>query len=610
MRNSLLTALIVLASAGASIGQEAHPTKGKMGLIKVVNFSKEAPDYDPSVQNIDPIHAPGGEEDEFSKVEVDSIRAHSTKRKGFQQMKTAAPAPKLQYSFDGNVSAGTPNDNDMCIGNNGYIISVVNSTLFVYDSTGKIKKTGSLSFFAKELGKLDRSYDPRVLYDPNNDRFIAVFLNGTLSTDNTPVVAFSQTNDPTGNWNFYQLPGNPLNDTSWSDYPIISLSNHDLFLTLNLLHDNMSWQEGFRQSIIWQMDLSTAYAGDSVDNILWTNINFEGKPVWSICPAQGGMHPEGPKSYFLSVHPGSLNNDSLFIHTITNSVESGKATLNTRFVRMNKSYGLPPSAPQGGGQYLQTNDARVLSAMHQNGLLHFAGNTRDFQNDAAGIYYGVIDPDAGTTANVTILSYDTLDLGYPDIAYAGTGNPDDQTVIITVSHVSPTTFPGTSVILMNYSGQFSDLTRVKEGTGIINEMTDTLERWGDYSGIQRKYNEDRSFWLAGTYGDNINRTIIAKVLNTDPALHVPSAQPNQLQLYPNPSTSYFELRFEVEEEAQLTFKVIDMQGKEVCILLRDEVHEGLNRFRFSTEPLPAGSYVLLIQSNEGLVHSERFVVNR
>ncbi|MHB1279123.1 MAG: T9SS type A sorting domain-containing protein [Bacteroidia bacterium] len=609
MRNFFSSAVLMVLTLSMVQAQDARPQIGKIGLKKVIHFSNEAPDYDPSVQQIEKIPAPAGDY-ELKKQYLDSLRKAEGKKSGFREQKTAAPAPALGLVFNGNVSSGTPNDNDMCIGNNGFVISVVNSTLFVYDSTGKVKKTGSLAFFAKELGTLDRSFDPRVSYDPNHDRYIAVFLNGSTSATNTPIVAFSQSNDPTGAWNFYQLPGNPYNDTSWSDYPIISLSGNDLFLTLNLLQDDKGWKDGFRQSIIWQMDLADGYTGDSIDHILWDNITYQGKPVWSICPSQGGMKPEGTQSYFLSVRPGDLSNDSLFVHTISNSVASGSATLTTKYVHCSQPYGLPPSAEQPDGQLLETNDARVLTAMHQNGLIHFAGNTRDFQNNASGIYYGVVDPTLGD-AKLTILSYDTLDLGYPDIAYAGSGKGDDHTVILTVSHVSPNTFPGTSVVLMNYSGQFSPLTRVKMGLDNIDVLVDTFERWGDYSGIQRKYNEDRAYWLSGNYGDRINRTTIARVSNLDPTLSIPATHtPSEVILYPNPSVDYFEVEFELEQKQDLRFRVIDLQGKEITILHEERVKSGTNRFRFATTPLPAGTYLLVIESGTQNIHTERFVVVR
>ncbi len=609
MRKWILSAVLVGLSFTSSTAQTAEIIPGKIALKKVINFSIDAPDYDPSIQTIETAPSPAGNY-QLKKAYIDSIRSASTKTKGAMQRKAPAPAPTFEFEFNGNISAGTPNDNDMCIGNNGFIISVVNSTLFVYDSTGKIKKTGSLAFFAKELGDMDRTFDPRVSYDPNHDRYIAVFLNGSTSSTSTPIIGFSQSNDPTQNWNFYQLPGDPLGDDSWSDYPIISISDKDVFLTLNLLEDDKGWKDGFRQSIIWQMDLEDGYAGDSIQNILWTDIKFEGKNVWSICPSQGGMKPSGPESYFLSVRPGDLSNDSLFIHTISNSVRSGNAKITTRFVRCNKPYGVPPSAKQPKGEYLETNDARVLTAMHQNGLIHFAGNTIDPLNNAAGIYYGVVDPTA-SEAKIYILSYDTLDLGYPDIAYAGSGNPDDHTAILTVSHVSENTFPGTSTVLMNYSGQFSELTRVKEGKDYINELADSFERWGDYSGIQRKYNEDRTYWMAGTYGDRINRTTIAKVNNSDPTLSIaPKPMAQEVLIYPNPSAAYFEVEFTLESKQDLTFSVLDMNGKVITVLLKDRTKAGLNRFRFSTSPLPAGAYFLIIENDSTRILSEKIIVTK
>lgn len=607
MRRTILS-IISLSLSVICLSQNAQKREGKTAPAKVVSFPNGIVEFDPSVQLIQKIHAPVGDYAHNKRL-VDSIRKTNRKPTVPVLHKSEAPAPQSPFNFDGNVSSGTPNDNDMCIGNDGTILSVVNSSMFIYDSTGFRKGSGTLAYFGIQLGSLDRSFDPRVLYDPNNDRYILVFLNGTSSTTNTPVLGFTKTNDPNGEWHFYQIPGNPFNDTSWSDYPIISINEHDIFLTLNLLQDDKGWKDGFRQSVIWQIDLNSAYAGDSLAHILWSDIKFNNQPVWSICPSQSGLKPEGAHSHFLSVRPGDIENDTLFVHTINNSVASGKAELNTRMVKCNQKYGLPPSALQPNNQYLETNDARVLTAMHQNGLIHFAGNTRDFQNNAAGIYYGVVDAISGD-AQLKVLSYDTLDLGYPDIAYAGTGSQDDHTVILTFSHVSQTTMPGTSVITMNYSGQFSGLTRVKEGRNGINVLLDTFERWGDYNGIQRKYNEDRAFWLSGNYGDNINRTVIAKVVNNDPALAVSSVNPTDVRIFPNPSADYIHFEFDNPMPRTLYFRLYDLSGKEVMLLHSQRVGTGKNRFRFATTPLTPGTYILVVEDGVSSVLREKISVVR
>lgn len=602
----VLFILFVLTLSTSAIAQIA-PIKGKTALKKVVNLSSNDPDYDPQILRIEAMPAPAGDHKSNKQI-VDSIRQAHTPQNGQTLYKTQGAAPDVALEFQGNTGGGTPNDNDISVGNDGKIISVLNSSLRMFDSTGTVLLSRSLSFFANSVGNLDRAFDPRTIYDPIHDRYIVVFLNGNESTTNNPVLCYSKTNDPTGDWNCYLLPGNPFNDTSWSDYPIISISDKDMFLTLNLLKDGLGWKDGFRQSIVWQIDLASAYAGDSLDHNLWSDIKYDNKNVWSICPAQGGLKPSGPETYLLSVRPGDLQNDSVFLHTISNSVESGNATLTTKLYKADNNYGLPPSAPEPDGQLMETNDARVLTALSQNGLVHFAGNTRDFSNQAAGFYYGVLDPNGANTVQLRVLSYDTLDLGYPDIAYAGTGAVNDHSVIFTVSHVSSSTFPGTSVVYMNYSGIFSPLTRVKSGLRDVDVLLDTFERWGDYAGIQRAYNQQNTFWLAGSYGDRINRTTIAKIKNNDPSVGIAQIKEEQVSMYPNPASTYFAVEFDLQQAERLKFSVVDMNGKLVRDLLVDKVKAGKNRFQFSTLNLKAGTYILMIKGENTLVR-KTFVVN-
>ena len=63
----------------------------------------------------------------------------------------------------------------------------------------------------------------------------------------------SQTNDPAGLWNLYALPGNPKDNDRWTDYPMIALTEGELFLTGNLIIPGEPWQTGFSETLIWQM---------------------------------------------------------------------------------------------------------------------------------------------------------------------------------------------------------------------------------------------------------------------------------------------------------------------------------------------------------------------
>ena len=152
----------------------------------------------------------------------------------------------------------------MAISNDGIIVSAINTTVTMLNSDGELLKFRTLSgVVAGQLGLLDRYYDPKVLYDPVNDGFILVFLEGSHSDDTRIIIGFSQSKDPTGLWNFYQLTGKPVGGNTWSDYPIIAHNGEDLFITVNLLRDNSSWQEGFMGSLIWQIGKSEGSKGRS-----------------------------------------------------------------------------------------------------------------------------------------------------------------------------------------------------------------------------------------------------------------------------------------------------------------------------------------------------------
>jgi hypothetical protein len=484
----------------------------------------------------------------------------------------------------------------------------------MYNDTGRFLLSKSLSNFGKALGTLNRTYDPRAIYDPIADRFIVVFLQGTTSADTRIITGFSRTNDPTKEWNFYAIPGNTFGDSSWSDYPIISLSNNELFITVNRLRDNSSWQEGFIESLIWQVNKEDGFAGDTLRKKLYYDIKYNNKSIWSICPVKGSNEYYGPGHYFVSVRPSALQNDTVFLHEITNNL-NGNPTLTLKVLKTDVAYGLQPNAPQPSGQYLQTNDARVLSATHHGGVIHYVGNTIDPTLFAPSVYYGKIDlqDKANPTIKGKIISYDSMDIAYPSIAYAGGGFGADQSMMITFSHVSRSKFPGNSAIYADWNGELSAPVHLRKGDGNINVLQDTIERWGDYTGIQPVYNKLGECIITNSYGvaSGGHNTWVSRVKSNDVRLGVKQntkETAQQVNLYPVPAQEYAQIEFNLTENMILTFSLIDIQGKSTIDLLRDKGKAGTNKFTFNTSSLPNGVYILNVNNNEKNIISKRIVV--
>ncbi|MBL6729685.1 MAG: T9SS type A sorting domain-containing protein [Bacteroidia bacterium] len=526
--------------------------------------------------------------------------------------------PNIESSFNGKPigMAGIPNDNTMAISNDGFIVSAINTTVTILNEKGE--RLGFKSLYgmtAGQLGLLDRYYDPKVIYDPLSDRFILVFLEGSTSADTRIVVGFTETNDPTQSWNFYALNGKPLGGKTWSDYPIIAHNKTDLYITVNLLRDNESWQEGFVESFIWQVNKQDGYDGnEDLRQNLFSGINYNNKPVWSICPVQPGIDFDQENMYFLSVRPDALSNDTLFLHEITNSTIAGNAQHKLSVLTTDLPYGVPPTAYQPVvGYRLQTNDTRVLSAVYHDNTIHYVQSSILTDEIRSGIYHGIISSmNEMPQVNGTIISSNELDFAYPSIAFAGNTKLDNQSMVITFSHVGENEYAGTSAIYHNKSegleSIYSNVVSIKSGDSLINTfVADTAERWGDYTDIQRKYNEPGVIWLCGSYGDSLGRNNVwLSKLSVKNDLIVE----DKFLVYPNPVESSVEISINFMVDDQVTIQLVNNLGSVVKEITNEPVRKGNARFLLNTEDLSSGVYILALYDRSGQkINSQKIIVN-
>lgn len=591
-----------------------------------VNLMQIKDDYFPKLQYME-MPRPG------IATEEDNAEMLAAKARIYPNPNAAQPAYKqsatLKYpvkvrDFEGNTyDGGVPDDNHIAISDSGRIVSVMNSSLNIYDTLGNLIKSASLDAFSQGLGLTEGKYDPKVLYDPDMDRFIAVCLAGQDDQHTFAIIAFSQTNNPIGNWNLYKINGNPFKDTTWSDFPIIAVGKNELFLTLNAVQDNKTWQAGFRQSYIWQIDKTSGYKGDSLITKLHSGIAYNGVNIRNICPIKGGSDLVGPQTWFVSDKDFSNKTDSIFLLNLSSTIADPNSKLTINLLHATSgTYGMAPDAFQPTAtkvvRKLQTNDARVLDGFIENNSIQFVGNSVTSAGKA-GALHGIIS-NVSTSPSVTIhILGDTLEYGYPSIAYAGINAGDDDALIL-VDHTSDTTYPGNSAFYYK-AGNYSSGKRLFNGSS-YTDISAPDERWGDYSEIQRKYNQPGKAWAAGYYGRSIgsginkqpgNATRISEIQSPllPKPLGISTARPmiSNMSVFPVPAKIYTPLSvtFNNDAEQYYSFRIYDMQGKMITELLNDKVKEGKNMFSFSTYPLKPGTYTLSISSDHELV-SKKFVV--
>ncbi|MEN9338691.1 MAG: hypothetical protein RIQ62_3 [Bacteroidota bacterium] len=618
-----MRSLLFFFVLGISVQQlqaQAKRMDGHSGAPRVINFSDPSiQDYEINLMAIDQHPIPSAEYGNLKQqLQIQRLAHQEQYGKTSSSLKTRglAPNPNIVKSVQGNTASSVPNDNDIAVSNDGKVISVVNANLRIYDDTLKTILNKSLTSLVSTIGVYTWLSDPRVIYDPASDRFVLVCFSGNVSATSTILVGFTQTNDPGGNWNFYTLNGNSFNDSTWSDYPIISVSDKDLFITFNQVKDSVSWTIGFKQSVIWQIDKQGGYAGTPLQYHLWSDIKYNGTPLRNICPAKNQSASMGNSMYFLTLRNVATSNDSIFVTEITDSYQSGNASLQQKVLISPVAYGFPPNAVQkyfasSGQQYLMTNDARVLAAIYENDRIHFGANTVNPAHANAGVYLGEIRDVSTTspTVKADIFSNDTVEYGYPSMAWMGNNNSEHK-VMYTFSHCYVDSFPGTSILYKDNNGNYSDVIPVKNGVSYINVLTDSTERWGDYTNIQKKYNTTDRAYLSGSWGKASGMNCwVAMVDNTDFTVGV-SDIVNQEEdiLYPNPVTDRVNVRFSLETGGKTRFEIMDMQGRVVRLLLDTYTKAGRNDFSFCTQPLLPGNYVLRISGAKGIISTQAFTV--
>ncbi len=548
MIRTLLSLFILCLCLGAS-GQTSY--KSQYFQVKKggqFNPREVQPGFHPRLKNIEAPKPDGeGYKDFLLRQKIKAKkrfpRKHAPTAQNQYKTHTAQPIIErgvtiTESRFDGRVlntyAGGIPNDDALAVSNGGMVLAGVNSAIYAYDTQtdttvfeNHIINLGVIGLQAGEGG--GNFYDPKLVYDEAADRFILVFLKDNDSINSRIIVAFSSSNNPADPWNVYALPGNPLNSGRWTDFPAINITHDELFITANLIVPGVSWQVGFDGSVIWQVNKKAGYeAAANLPARLYSDIRFGGRYIRNL-HCVSGTGSTTAEQYFMSNRNFDVSNDTIFLLNINGLADDPATQLRINYGLTTPNYGVPPNARQtdtdtsNAASGLQTNDGRVLGAITNGDWIQFVSTTMNPATGLAAIYYGWIDDPWDFTQPVSatgsILADDSLDFGYPNLAFTG-NEPCDDEVIIGFNFTSPDHFPGYGFMYKENRGGFLPLQKVVSGETFTNRQGGTAERWGDYFGIQRKHNEPGKVWMSGYYtaqqnNRGINATWISEVRTLD-----------------------------------------------------------------------------------------------
>ncbi|MFN8490742.1 MAG: hypothetical protein U0350_24335 [Caldilineaceae bacterium] len=374
-------------AAAASSGHTVHAPK------QVVNRSYSAPAIDE-----------GPAVDEGPVVESSSTMARPQLLRSFDGLNFR----QQRLANGGNQFSVEPPDQGLCVGN-GFVLETVNDVLRVFDTAGNpaIGVVDLNSFYGYPAA-INRTTgergpfvtDPSCYYDPDTHRWFHVVLtldtnpaNGNFLGTNHLDIAVSQTADPTGVWNVYQLPtqndgtqGTPDHGCSlnadgsghgpcFADYPHIGADAYGFYITTN---EYSFFGPEYKSANLYAFSKQALASGAALVGVIQQDTvgAVKGKPGFTIWPA---ISPSGEfntqnhgTEYFLSSNAaeeagGNGKSKDLIQWGLSNTASLGTAhpslTLKLSVLSVN-TYSMPPKANQKRGNVPLAeclNDAKLLT---------------------------------------------------------------------------------------------------------------------------------------------------------------------------------------------------------------------------------------------------------
>lgn len=418
-------------------------------------------------------------------------------------------APISDTTWEGISYTGwVPPDPQIATGPSDVMVAV-NEALRVYDKSGtQLDSSNNLvTWFTNVLSDTNgiSIFDPWVLYDQLNDRFILVAL-AYRSSDNLSqfMISVSKTSSAsTGGWCNFAMNGRDNNgsDTSnWADYEKAGITSNAVVLTANMFNASGYFQYSkvrfIPKSLLYDTSCPSLSSWD-----FWSLQNADGSLAFTIQPAHSYVNSNS--TYLINGQSFSGSNLTLWSATTPDGPYSSGShpSLSRQSTISVDSYAAPPDAEQPGTTTrIDTGDARLLKAVYRDSGLWTThavscswlgdGGTR-----SCARWYQ-INPVANTIVQQGTLGSSGLYYYYPALM------PDAaQNAVVVFNRSGAAEYAG-----VRYTGrQSTDPVNTLQGTaelragqGCYNHTFSTRNRWGDYSGVALDPSTGKT-WIFGEF---------------------------------------------------------------------------------------------------------------
>ena len=385
-----------------------------------------------------------------------------------------------------------PPDADIAVGPS-HIVEVVNSSFAIYTKTGTKQLEQTFETLFNGVAVATTLFDPKIIYDRFNDRYVMVVLEKSTSPQISKVlVAISDDGDPNGTWHRYRLEGalNVGGVDCWFDYPGFGYNQDGYVISGNMFNFDKSDQFPWKTTATIVLPSAAMLAGGAA-----TATTFQDNQIITIQYAE--MLGE-TTSVLYGI--GSFNKDFHKMVAIRNITTT--PTMVTRLQAVAAWVDPPATAASTSGQTVDGGDGRLYGAAWRGGQL-LTSHAVGINSRVAVRWYDIATngwPTSGTNPAVTQsgnIADSTRDYTYGMVTRNAAGE-----IGLTFSHLSSTNAGSIMVagrVPTDPAGTVGTPSTLSTSAG--NNYS--LYRWGDYFGIDADPSDDGLFWVVGmTIGTN------------------------------------------------------------------------------------------------------------
>ena len=494
----------------------------------------------------------------LTDAQYEALKSEVAKR-GKPQLTGASPSPRGANSGilsvggsagffgldESNCGGCRPPDMALAVGEN-FAVQMVNSAIIVMDKKGNVQggfPKGTDTFFGLPGGTY--TSDPRGFYDWVNHRFVFVMLteSNPFSGTNTGslLIAASQTYDPRGGWNLYELQigGSGI----CPDYPTLGHDSNNwgpgatrggFYVGINQFGGGTHCSDAtsFTQNYLFLIPKDPVYSGAGFSYWVQFGFSFGGLLVDTLQPANMTDRSNKPPAVFVTnsfninygggqCSASATSCNGLVVWSVTNPFGFLNPTpTNPVFAGVGMgtahNYGLPPNAdePNGVGgvcaHCVDTGDTRISGQVKYNaGELFGSLETAVSGSVEAEPIWFDVHPVTDINGNITAAEERQEDCfvcgGLSDngSAYYATLQPDpENNVVMVFEYSTDVAYPG--VVFTSRRATYGD--SLMNGVGIYLEPGFAFynqSRWGDYTATAPDLTIAPLplMWFAGMYAD-------------------------------------------------------------------------------------------------------------